>query len=560
MFFAVSTNLSAATNIKTATPVEDSTKLLKGGKKFAKILKSIFHHNDSVKQAHTFIHEHHRQLKRDKVPTFSTGLDSVTPVTISVPENFELDYEVFGFYPHWEKDYYKQLNFSLLTTVAYFSYEVNPKTGHPNTVHDWETTALVDAIRKHPNKELLLTVSNFGQHNNSEFLKNKEAVDVLTTNLITLLNKRNADGVCIDFEGVPKSSKSDYTSFLITLSNRLKAANSNYKIYVTVPSVNWAQAIDFKAIEQTVHRFIIMGYDYYGKPSKVAGPVAPLKSGKTWEPYNLTNSVDYYIQSGIPSSKIILALPIYGTVWETQNLDIKSKVKTYVGARTLSYIKSAIENNETTYIDPISKSAYNAYALKGKPTTYRQCWYENDSSFVYKTQLIKTKKLKGLGLWALGYDKGYTEIWDVIRKEMAKPKDTATTAKDSTSKNSIISSIVKTLGLADPDGKINKTEAKLVSITNYKTILLYTMCFLLCFAGLGFIIAILSPNTRNKFFNDNTIKAYYITGVLISIVVIFRMLNWINDGLVLLIIGFTAGAFTYYFVNKYIQEKQKDLP
>lgn len=37
-----------------------------------------------------------------------------------------------------------------------------------------------------------------------------------------------------------------------------------------------------------------MGYDYYDKGSKIARPVAPLNSDKTWEPYNLTTFVDYY--------------------------------------------------------------------------------------------------------------------------------------------------------------------------------------------------------------------------------------------------------------------------
>ncbi len=560
MFFVVPTNLSATINIKTANPVEDTTKLLKGGKKFAKILKSIFHHNDSVKQARSFIHQHHSLLRKNKEANFATNNDSVSYVPLTVPKGFELGYEVFGFYPHWEKDYYKQLNFSLLSTVAYFSYEVSPNTGQPKTLYDWESTALIDSIKTKPNKRILLTVSNFGQHNNAKFLRNTKAVNVLITNLINLLNKRGAHGVCIDFEGVAKKEKSHYTSFLITLSNRLKAANINYKAYITLPSVDWAQAIDFKAIEQAVDRFIIMGYDYYGQASKVAGPVAPLKSGKTWEPYNLTNSVDYYIKSGIPNSKIILALPTYGTLWETKNLDLKSKVKTYIGARTLSYIKNTIETNESIFLDTISKSAYSAYTVKGKSTTYRQCWFENDSSFIYKTKLIKDKKLKGLGLWALGYDKGYTEIWDVIRNELAKPKDSTTKPKDTTAKSSIISSIINTLGLADPDSKINKTEAKLVSITNYRTILLYIMMFLLFFAGVGFIIALLAPNTRHIFFNTTTIKIYYISGILILTIVVFRMQHWINDGIVLLIIGFICGAFAYYGVNKFIQEKRKDLP
>ena len=112
-----------------------------------------------------------------------------------------------------KKDYYKYINFSLLSTIAYFSYEVNPETGNAISTHDWETTTLIDSIRVHPNKRILLTVSNFGEKNNRNFLRNPKAIDQLISNLITLLAKRKGDGVCIDFEGVKSKEKDEYTGF-----------------------------------------------------------------------------------------------------------------------------------------------------------------------------------------------------------------------------------------------------------------------------------------------------------------------------------------------------------
>jgi len=566
-FFVTQECMCSSVFIEGNSPFQDTIKPIKSEK--LKFLKKIFHHNDSAKQARKFIHQHHKILKEKKASTFITDVNKITHTPFKTPENFELNYEVFGWYPYWEKEYYKQINFSLLSTVAYFSYEVNPKTGDAITTHEWETTALIDSVRAHTNKKILLTVSNFGEKNNRKFLRNPDAINTLIDNLISLISKRDGDGVCIDFEGVVKKDKSKYTGFLLTLSSRLKKENKNYKIYITLPSVNWSKAIDFKAVNQAVDRFVIMGYDYYGKTSTVAGPVSPLKSGKTWEPYNLTNSIDYYINNNIPSSKIILALPTYGSLWETKNQDLHSKVKKYIGSRTYSYIKTNIQNKESIYIEPLSKSAYSTYRVKGKRTEYRQCWFENDSSFVFKTQLIKDRKLGGLGLWALGYDKGYNDIWEVISKQLSKPladdvtaglTSTDTSLVDNQKSTSIISSLVNTLGLTDPNSKINKVEKKLVTITNYKTVLLYTMSFVLFFACLGFLMAMLYPNTRNNFFNNASLKSYYVASILVLIVIIFRMQNWIDDSVVLLIIGFFLGILSYYLVNKIIERKQKDLP
>ncbi len=542
--------------------------------KVGKFIQSIFKHNDSAKQARKFIHQQHRKLKGKISPTFAKQITNKIGTPLKTSKDVKLAYEVFGFYPHWEKDYYKEINFSLLSTVAYFSYEVDPKTGNAISTYDWETTPLIDSIKAQQGKKILLTVSNFGIYNNKKFLKNLTAIDTLIDNLIKLLAKRQADGICLDFEGVSKNEKSKYTSFLLNLSSRIKNANKNYQIYMTVPNVDWSKAIDFKAIDQAIDCFVIMGYDYYGKGSKVAGPIAPLESGKTWEPYNLTNSVAYYTKN-IASSKIILALPTYGTLWETQNLNIKSKVKKYIGSRTYSYIKSNIENNESVYIEPISQSAYSVYKIKGTKNVYRQCWFENDVSFRVKTKLIKDKKLRGLGIWALGYDKGYNDFWKVINKELVKPvtKDSVSSnvsitnnavgnTTDSTAQKqpTLITKIANSLGITNPNSKINNVEKKLGAITNYKTILLYVMSFVLFFSCIGFVIAMLSPNTRDSFFNNEALKRYYTIMVLTLVVVVFRMQHWITDSSVLLITGFLLGAYAFYLINKYVERRQKDLP
>ncbi|GAA0712179.1 hypothetical protein GCM10009430_02320 [Aquimarina litoralis] len=527
-------------------------------------IKKLFHHSDSAKLARKFIHQHHKELKEKQSPTFVTDTDTVKlkDIVFKTKKNFQLGYEVFGWYPYWEKDYYKYLNYNLLSTIAYFSYEVDPKTGNAITTHDWDTTPIVDSIKAYPDKKILLTVSNFGEKNNRKFLKNTTAVNQLVENLIQLLEKRKGNGVCIDFEGVAKSQKEEYTSFLLTLSNKLKKANKDYLVYITLPSVNWSEALDFNSINQTVDKFVIMGYDYYGKTSSVAGPVSPLNSDKTWEPYNLTTSVDYYLENKIPNNKLLLALPTYGSLWETKTQSLQSKVKNYIGSRTFSYIKKNIEGNEQIYIEPISKSAYSSFSIKGDKNQFRQCWFENDSSFVYKTKLIKDKKLAGLGIWALGYDKGYDDIWNVISSEMAVESENSDEKEQDSVKNagSIFSKIVNTLGLKDPNSKINTVEEKLVSITDYKNVLLYTMSFALFFACVGFVWAMFSPNTRAGFFNNTSLKGYYIGLMLLLAIVIFRILDAIDDFIVMLIIGFLLGVLAFYIANGIVERKKKELP
>lgn len=569
---------------------QDTSKVVKKESKAVGFFKKLFRHSDSAKRAKKFIHQHHKLLKDAKKVTFAKGVDSATVKKsfFETDDNVELEYEVFGWYPYWEKNYYENINFSLLSTVAYFSYEVNPSTGNAVSVHDWETTGLIDSIRNYSNKRILLTVSNFGERNNRRFLRNPKAVDQLISNLIALLSKRNADGVCIDFEGVQKKEKDNYTGFLISLSNRLKAANRAYKVYMTVPSVDFSKSLDFKNLTKVVDKFVIMGYDYYGKTSTIAGPVSPLQSGKDWEPFNLETSVNYYLDQNVLGSKLLLALPTYGSLWETENQSLQSKAKKYLGARTYSYIKSYIDKDIPSYIEPISKSAYSTYRVTDGKTTYRQCWFENDSTFTYKIGLIKEKKLAGLGIWALGYDKGYDDFWKVINKEMTISKEntgstTSTTGKTGgsgsgstantgsipengtikgidTTNTSIIPDISKILGLADPESKINQVEEKLPSIADYKYVLLYTLSFVLFFGCAGFFAAMLFPNTRAIFFNDTSLRNYYMIIMLVLIIVVIRMFGLINDMIVVLILGFILGGGAFYIANKIVERTKQDLP
>ncbi|NJO01139.1 MAG: hypothetical protein HC880_05045 [Bacteroidia bacterium] len=76
--------------------------------------------------------------------------------------------KVFGWHPHWMKDAYQSYNFSLLSAVAYFSYELDPARGSYRSVHDWETTDLIPKAHASGCK-VLLSISNLGEENNKVF-------------------------------------------------------------------------------------------------------------------------------------------------------------------------------------------------------------------------------------------------------------------------------------------------------------------------------------------------------------------------------------------------------
>lgn len=575
LFFVVSGAKITEENSKPLLKNKDDVELKKiGGKKsaFKKDLKAIekilsfknfFHHSDSSKLAEQYIHQQHILTKGKKNYPYNLNHDSLNlKVEAYQPSTkFKLEYEVFGWYPYWEENLFKNLNYSLLTTIAYFSYELDPLTGNPTTTHDWETTPLIDSAKAHGVK-ILLTVTNFNQSNNQTFLKNNKAINTFIKQIKSLLQKRSADGVCLDFEGVTGSQKTAYAKFITLLSQELKKENPDYLIYMTVPSVDWSKSLDFETLIPAVNEFVIMGYGYYGTTSNVAGPTSPLSSGKIWEPYNLTTSIDYYLANQVPPSKLIMALPYYGVVWNTETGDKGSKVKKFIGNRSYDYIKTNIEGKlADVQYDSISQTAWCSYVLDDDGSYFRQCWFDNDSTLAVKLNFIKYKQIKGMGIWALGFDNGYHNLWEVISQNLTNKEIYSRNVEESDT-DTLVGDTSITAG-SDTTGfwaTITNVEALLQQVTDYKTVLLFMMTLVVLFGGAGFVIAMFQPDTRMFFFSNMAFRVYYTTFVLLFLIVILRWMDIITDLLVVLIIGFICGAISIYFVNKYIEKLNKNVP
>ncbi|WP_348740198.1 glycosyl hydrolase family 18 protein [Tenacibaculum sp. 190524A02b] len=346
------------------------------------------------------------------------SLNNYTPTNRkSSVKNKQTNYKTFGWHLYSNGSSYTSYNFSLLWGISYFSYSLNPKTGGYNTIHQWKTTKLIDSAKAY-NCKVFLSVSSFGETSNSIFLKNKLAQDNLTKNLIDLLAYRNANGINIDFEEVPSKHKKAFTNFIINLSTALKKVNPNYQVSLCLYAIDWHNVFNIKAIDKHIDFYTLMSYDYYGSFSKIAGPIAPLNTTPQFG-RGVKSSVNYYFNKGVTPEKLIVGIPYYGVEWLTTEKNIPSKVKKF--KTHLSY--KTIMNE---YIQPLnisiefdSTSASNYITLKDK-NYYKEIWFEDTTSLSIKYDWIKSTKISGVGIWALGYDEGYTELWHLLDNKFQK--------------------------------------------------------------------------------------------------------------------------------------------
>ncbi|MEZ4883606.1 MAG: glycosyl hydrolase family 18 protein [Chitinophagales bacterium] len=364
----------------------------------------------SIRHEQATFYEENEAESSDVMP-FNTFEQLKTSIAPSCSENSGcgMKKQVYGYHPHWMgADAYQRYDFSLLTTFCYFGYDLNAYTGGYRDIHHWQTTQSIDLAKAAGNR-VELAVTNFGGTNNFRFLTNKKAWTRLTDTLMKLLDDRNADGVNIDFEGVRREQKASLTEFVQYLSKRLKTERPGSSVTMAVPGLNNYQIYDVATLQDVVDAFIIMGYDYHYSNSKHAGPVAPLKGY-----LSLETTLRNYICTGVDRAKLILAVPYYGREWQTKSYGVPSNSMAYVSSRTFAEIKSKYEGQ---YTEKWHIESATPYFVRGKAGDFKQCWFDSKQSIGRKYDLAITEDIGGVGMWALGYDKGHTDLWELLQEK-----------------------------------------------------------------------------------------------------------------------------------------------
>jgi spore germination protein YaaH/PKD repeat protein len=317
---------------------------------------------------------------------------------------------VFGWHPYWCEGLEVNYDWSLLSDMSFFSYEVNASTGNATTTHGWATspavtTALANGVRVN------LCVTLFSNH--STFFGNPTAMQTLITNLINLVQSRGAHGVNIDFEGVSASLESQFTAFLIDLCNQMHTAIPGSQVSVCTYAVDWGNVFNEAAVDPYIDYYTIMGYAYYYAGSGTAGPTAPLYTFASFD-YNLAKTVNYYLSEGASKEKLVLGLPYYGHEWNTTSSSVPSSTTSSVSSRTYKVVKgNASGNYSTRQWDANSLTPYYVYYS----SNWRQCFCDDEESLGYRYDLVNMMGIAGIGIWALAYDDGFTELWDLLREK-----------------------------------------------------------------------------------------------------------------------------------------------
>ena len=457
--------------------------------------------------------------------------------------------EVFGWHPYWMGNAWKNYPFDLLSTISFFSYKVNPASGsytNPDQILEWRNTKLIDSA-KAKNTRVLLTISSHGRNNNDIFLEDENKWITLIDSVSTLINYRNADGVDINFENLPYFKRTEFNRFIKEMRENLDfKLNKKAFISVTLPALNGREIYDVREIQKHVDLMVIMGYDYNNDiVYQEQGAVAPLQSSES-NNLSLKSTLDFYINKGINVSKTILALPYYGSMWEGQidnNGEIESRIERKVTySEVMNLMKSELVFNPSSIpiFDETSMTNYMNFIYPDM--TSKEIWFDDDYTLGKKYDFAISKKLKGVGIWALGYDNGYKDLWKVIEEKFSTDK----------------------IKISDPIAEMEGYPIKISRyiITNKRVFIISALFFLFALI-IGIIIILSDWKIRDSILKDQIIRLIFTLIVFLLITPItvvvssfsYSLLNKfglppLNISLLEISIAFIIGVTTFYFISK----------
>ncbi len=351
------------------------------------------------------------------------ALNTINPIISKVPNMVVKDikkttqitaeekHEVVGFLPYWLLDQVDKDYSQYITTLTYFNLIVNPDgtilkggdSGWYALTSGQADKYLNDA--KARNVKLSLLVFNANNSDIYQLINNPIAsADTLVDEVAPIMRRYGFTDLNLDIETTSladSQSRQNFTIFVAEVKKKMAEGNLGTVTVDASPSVMFGNyLIDLGEVGKYADYVVLMAYDFHYAGSETTGPVAPVGDGQGFD----TDSSIREAVKIIPKEKIILGIPLYGYGWSTWSGAPYASTIPGSGSSTSNrwaeYFAQA--NGYPIYTDDYAKESYLIY--QDGSGAYRQIFFPNAASTSEKVRLANNYQIKGLALWALGYD------------------------------------------------------------------------------------------------------------------------------------------------------------
>ncbi len=344
------------------------------------------------------------------------------------PMNAHLSGDVYGYLPYWEltNDTLAYLDWNALSVLSLFSVTsttggvLDPsQPGYKAIVGTLGRSAI--AAAKAAGVRVELTYASFGYDKNATFFGDPARQAVTVAALRALVADLGVDGVNVDVELIKSPWFAAYAAFVGTLRATLRADNPAASVSVATNGNTSGALMAKAAADAGADRIFLMGYAYR-TGSSAPGAIAPIDGRSSPGGLDLRWTIDRYAAEGVPLGRVILGLPYYGISWPTASADLGA-ARTGTGSTYLPrrYVDRPDSLGVPLQYEPEESVSWYAW-YDAASSTWRQVFYDTPASLRPKYALAISRGLAGVGIWALGYDRGASGYWDLLKSMFGPPR------------------------------------------------------------------------------------------------------------------------------------------
>jgi chitinase len=280
-----------------------------------------------------------------------------------------------------------------------------------DAVHGPHWAKLAVAIAHENRAKALLMIGGAGEHNGwvgatSSVERRRYFVD----QLLGAVGTFGADGIDIDWEPLETADR----PALLALVRELRARRPNLLIamplgwingnIVRTPDAYWAE------LAAELDHFNIMTYDMAGPWSEWDSWHSSATYGEAGtRPSSARSSVNYYLVSGVPASKLGIGIPFYGTCWTGvaepyRPIPANGSVHVVASDGIMSYrnIINSYYSAVAARWDDVAKVPYLSSTSPIGPAGCNFLSYEDAQSIHAKGAFIRENGLGGTIIWTIG--------------------------------------------------------------------------------------------------------------------------------------------------------------
>jgi len=357
------------------------------------------------------------------LPAPAPGAGDATKVTAGAPlaeSQFgrRLSKEVYGYLPYWEVDAGTNayLRYDLLTDIALFSVTLTGGGALDTTTPGYRMVtgshaATIIANAHAAGVRVDLTFTSFGFAKNDAFFRDPTAMANGVVALTGLVNALGLDGVSVDVESLNNPDFAAYGVFVGQVRTALRATNPAARVNVATNANISGTGMANQALANGADRVFIMGYNYRSAGSSPAGNIAPLARADGG--ISLSTTAALYASKGVPADRIVLGLGYFGRTWPTASNALHAAT---TGTGTVFFPGEdlpAVPAGTVMGYDELEHSAW--FAVRNQSSgAWSQTYFDNERSLRTKYGYAAGLGYAGVGIWALGYDRGATGYWQAI--------------------------------------------------------------------------------------------------------------------------------------------------